>query len=61
MESIYNIFPKVLGRRRVQCGSHHNYGKLGKTLFPEMAQGRIKVIEKVTICQVLLSTTHHNV
>lgn len=48
MESIYNIFQKVL-ERRVQYGSHHNYGKLGKREFPETAPSRIKVIEKVTI------------
>lgn len=49
MKSIYYIFPKVLGRRRVQYGSHHNYGKLGKRQYPEIAASRIKVIEKVTI------------
>jgi len=49
MESIYNIFQKVFERRRVQYGSHHSYGKLGKRQFPETAPSRIKVMEKVTI------------
>lgn len=45
MESIFNIYQKVLERRRLQYGSHHNYGKLGK----ETVLSPIKVIEKVTI------------
>lgn len=35
VESIYNIFQKVMERRRVQYRSHHNYGKLGKRQFSE--------------------------
>lgn len=49
VESIYNIYQKVLERRRLQYGSHHNYGKLGKRELPETVLSPIKVIEKVTI------------